>query len=345
MPGPFTITPSSALVTLEDEKRQGTVTFTVKNDTSRRIRATARLILPAGSPAESWLAILQPGDSGDTPELPGTVRTFDLGQTQPYIVRIAAPRDAVPATHTFQLVVADETNPDDLFTESTAVTVVLNAKPEPPPPPPPFPYWIIPVILVVLAIIVGAIILLTRPDDPPQPDPTATPTVTNTPVTPTATRTRTPTRTPLPRLSLSPNMPLFGEFFVGNDYFMGDDPTSLTPVENFSVAEFEAEGFDSFDRLCAGFISSQPFFLVQVDPPSQNLAFFFQSTNGDTTLIILDPEGNIHCNDDVQGFQPGLNFFDVQPGEYFIWIGHKEPDRGITGLLHITSDCNYFFNC
>jgi hypothetical protein len=172
MPGPFTITPAPPLITLEDDKRQGTVAFTVKNDTTRRIRASSGLVFEEGSPVGPWLTILQPGGENEAPELPGTVRMFDLGETDTYLVKIAAPSDAVPSTHTFRLVVADETDPDDIFSESGEVTVVLNKKPEPPPPPPPFPVWIIPVVVVVLVIVIGAIFLLTRQ---PPPVPTATP--------------------------------------------------------------------------------------------------------------------------------------------------------------------------
>ncbi len=329
MPGPFTITPSSTLVTLEDDKRQGTATFTVKNDTARRIRATARLIVPTGSPAASWLTIMQPGDAGDMPELPGTVRLFDLGETETYLIKIAAPNDAVPATHTFRLVVADETNPDDNFTESPDISVVLNKKPDPPPPPPKFPVWVIPVVLVALVLVALVIILLTR-DTTPEP-----------------TATATPTFTPPPNvLQLEPGFPHFGTAFVGNDFFLGDDPVNIQEFSFASVADFEASGVDSFGNPCAGFISSPAIFAVEIaDTPSNDLAFFFQSTNGDTTLIMLDPNGVVRCNDDVQGFQPGLNFSPIEVGTYFIWIGSKEEGRAISGSLFLTSDCRNFFNC
>jgi len=329
MPGPFTITPSSTLIVLEDDKRQGTAAFTVKNDTARRIRATSRLVIPSESPVASWLTIMQPGESSDTPELPGTVRLFDLGETETYLIKIAAPNDAIPATHSFRLVVADETNPDDNFTESADISVVLNKKPDPPPPPPKFPMWVIPVALVALVVVALVIILLTRDGDPDIPP------------------TSTPTFTPPPNvLQLTPGFPHFGTVNIGDDLFLGDDPVTIQVFAFASVADFEAFGVDSFGNACEGFISSPAIFAVEIaDTPSNDLAFFFQSTNGDTTLIMLDPNGVVRCNDDVQGFQPGLNFSPIEVGTYFIWIGSKEDGRAISGSLLVTSDCRNFFNC
>lgn len=332
MPGPFTITPSSTLITLEDDKRQGTVVFTVKNDTSRRIRATARLVVPEGSPAASWLTILQPGDPNNPPELPGAVRLFDLGETETYLIKIAAPSDAIPATHLFRLVVADESNPDDSFSESTDVSVVLNKKPDPPPPPPPLPPWVIPVAIIAAIVLVIIIVLLLTRDTTPPVTATATPTV-------TATATQTP-------IVLTPNFPHFGTSSIGNDLFLGSDPVGITSFGFASLAEFEAVGVDSFGNTCNGWISSSPIFGIEVfDTPSSDLTFFFQSTNGDTTLLILDPSGSVHCNDNAQGFQPGIAMSPVEVGTYFIWIGTIDPGRAISGNLLLTSDCRNFFDC
>lgn len=317
MPGPFTITPSSTLITLEDNRRQGTAAFTVKNDTTRRINATARLVIPNGSPAGTWLTILKPGDPNEAPELPGTVRTFDLGETETYVVKIAAPSDAVPAAHTFRLVIADEVNPDDSFTESADISVVLNRPPDLPPPPK-FPIWVIPVALVILVLVIIIIVLLTRNTEPPL-----------------AT---------LPAEQLENLSPLFGETLVFDALFLNSDPID---VQSFSIlnAERELTGVDFFGNACTGFISVQPTFLIRVqERPSQFVTFFFQSETQDTTLAIRDSNGNVFCNDDAQDVQPAVEIA-VGIQEYRIWVGSKQADQAVNGTLILTSNCQNIFDC
>lgn len=127
MPGPFSISSSSSLVTIDDSKRQSTIAFTVTNTLSRRLRATAQIDVPTGSPAGAWVTILQPGGQNEAPELPGTLRSYDLGATENYQVKVAVPASAAPGSYTFRLIVADENNPDDLFTESADVSIVVKS--------------------------------------------------------------------------------------------------------------------------------------------------------------------------------------------------------------------------
>ena len=48
----------------------------------------------------------------------------------------------------------------------------------------------------------------------------------------------------------------------------------------------------------------------------------------DTTIVINDPAGNWHCNDDLEGLNPGVVFQRPLHGNYNIWIGTLE--RGPT---------------
>lgn len=171
MPSPFDITSVSNMVNL-DNKREGVATFTVHNNTRRRLRAAA-VLKAQPSTAEKWLTLLPPEEGS---ALGGNVRDFPIDSTQQYQVKIAVPMDAPSGSVTFKLVVADEVNPDDNFTESPEIMFTVREITNVPPPPP--PPWLIPAIiiavLVVVVIIGGAVILSNRAEPTPTPSPTAT---------------------------------------------------------------------------------------------------------------------------------------------------------------------------
>ena len=51
-------------------------------------------------------------------------------------------------------------------------------------------------------------------------------------------------------------------------------------------------------------------------------------SRADTTIVVRDPEGNWHCNDDFEGLNPGVVFQRPLFGNYSIWVGTL--DRGPT---------------
>lgn len=51
-------------------------------------------------------------------------------------------------------------------------------------------------------------------------------------------------------------------------------------------------------------------------------------SQADTTIVINDPQGNWHCNDDFDGLNPGVVFQRPTFGLYNIWVGTL--DRGPT---------------
>jgi len=156
MANPFEITAATNTVAL-DNKREGLATFTVRNVTRRRVRAVGKLqTLPADSPAMQWITIVPPEATG-TPATTD-VRDFGIDASQQYQIRVAATADAAPGSYAFRLVVADEINPDENFTQSPDVTFTVL-------PPPveekkPLPKWLIPLIVVVLLVVAAVIALV-----------------------------------------------------------------------------------------------------------------------------------------------------------------------------------------
>jgi Tol biopolymer transport system component len=167
MASPFDITVPSNTVNL-DNKREGVMTFTVHNNTRRRLRAVAQLTTQPPEAAK-WLALLPPEGDG----VPGgNIRDFPIDSTQQYQVKIAVPMDAPPGSVTVELIVADEVNPDENFTESPQVMFTVRAI-ELPPPRPPLPVWLIAAIIIGVLVIVGLILVVinNRPVDVPTPTP------------------------------------------------------------------------------------------------------------------------------------------------------------------------------
>lgn len=184
MPSPFDVTVASNLVSL-DNKREGVATFTVHNNTRRRLRAAARVTTTPADGA-GWVTILPPENGSVTG---GTTRDFPIDSTQQYQVKIAVPMDAPPGSYTLKLVVADEVNPDDNFTESPEVQFTVREIPKEAPKP--LPGWLIPAIiiavLVIVALVVGVVVLSNQPEPTPTPTPEPTATVALGPCTITMT--------------------------------------------------------------------------------------------------------------------------------------------------------------
>jgi hypothetical protein len=91
---------------------------------------------------------------------------------------------------------------------------------------------------------------------------------------------------------------------------------------------------------CTGFIyASQPDLKVVLDSASSQFGIFVNS-NIDTTLVINDPNGNWHCNDDAEflsNSNPGVVFAKPLNGTYDIWVGtYSDVGTDSTGRLVIT---------
>ena len=90
---------------------------------------------------------------------------------------------------------------------------------------------------------------------------------------------------------------------------------------------------------CSGYISDAPDLELGFSNPASQLGFFVTS-DVDTTLVINDPSGDWHCNDDFDtagGTNAGLNFSRPEAGVYDIWVGsYSEDDTFTSANLYIT---------
>jgi hypothetical protein len=88
---------------------------------------------------------------------------------------------------------------------------------------------------------------------------------------------------------------------------------------------------------CGGFVTRRPDAIVQFEGNTELLRFYV-AAQGDTTLVINDPHGNWHCNDDSAdgNLNPMVDVGHAGPGQYDIWVGSYRSDEQIRGTLNVT---------
>ncbi|MGJ3265556.1 MAG: hypothetical protein ACFE0R_20235 [Salinarimonas sp.] len=87
---------------------------------------------------------------------------------------------------------------------------------------------------------------------------------------------------------------------------------------------------------CTGSIANAPDVRIHYQAGSFPLSFRVRS-NIDTTLVVNDPSGRWHCDDDSAGnLDPLVRFDNPQGGQYDVWIGHYDGGSGAPARLQIT---------
>lgn len=93
---------------------------------------------------------------------------------------------------------------------------------------------------------------------------------------------------------------------------------------------------------CVGRATAQPDVRLNWSGSSQLLRIFFQAANanGDTALLVNDPQGNWYCNDDSGSgnLNPVVDLENPVEGQYDIWIASGGADT--EGTLEITEQAN-----
>ena len=90
-------------------------------------------------------------------------------------------------------------------------------------------------------------------------------------------------------------------------------------------------------ETCFGYAAGPPDVTLFYGDGGDYLRFFFEpDTEGDTGLVIANPDGLFWCNDDFDGLNPDIEFFDPLPGVYDIWVTSIIHDELVDGTLSIT---------
>lgn len=89
---------------------------------------------------------------------------------------------------------------------------------------------------------------------------------------------------------------------------------------------------------CSGQIdTSRPDVVVSVGAPEPGLAFRVRSET-DTTLLVLDPDGGIYCDDDSHGHDPEVVLANAVPGDYAVWVGVFSGTGGDSAVLTVSRE-------
>lgn len=88
---------------------------------------------------------------------------------------------------------------------------------------------------------------------------------------------------------------------------------------------------------CAGWVSGAPDFELRYTAGSLPLILSAASSS-DTTILVNDPNGNWHCDDDGgnAGLNPALTFHNPASGTYDIWIGSYRQGNNANASLSIS---------
>lgn len=90
---------------------------------------------------------------------------------------------------------------------------------------------------------------------------------------------------------------------------------------------------------CSGYIyAAGPDLELTIDRDFRPLGIFVDA-DVDTTLVVNDPDGNWHCNDDADDLansNPGLSFSKPKAGIYDIWVGTFNSGEAGSGKLVVT---------
>jgi hypothetical protein len=90
------------------------------------------------------------------------------------------------------------------------------------------------------------------------------------------------------------------------------------------------------DETCYGYATAAPTYRIQYSAGSFPL-FIYAQTDGDAVLIVNDPQGNWHCDDDSGGsLNPSVTFDAPLSGQYDIWVGTYGQGDFLTGTLFIS---------
>lgn len=127
--------------------------------------------------------------------------------------------------------------------------------------------------------------------------------------------------------------PSFGEV----DLSAGFGSYSIDIVAGGLVDAFDALG-DQGDHSCFGYIAEAPDFRVHYDGAGASLTISNMS-EADTTLVVNDPNGTWHCDDDSAGYpNPAVTLSNPPSGQYDIWVGTFSEEEFPDATLTVSED-------
>lgn len=91
----------------------------------------------------------------------------------------------------------------------------------------------------------------------------------------------------------------------------------------------------SIDPTCTGYIAGAPDYRLSWGEASSHLRFLFVA-DGDTTMVVQGPNGEITCNDDGFNLNPVVDVVSPTAGDYNIWVGSYSANEFVPGYLMVS---------
>jgi len=132
--------------------------------------------------------------------------------------------------------------------------------------------------------------------------------------------------------------PIYGTLSLGSENNLHIDPLMVSMTSGL----VEGYGVDAttLGPGCTGTIPSRPDVVINWSGYEgvDRLRVFFLSL-ADPTLVLVTPNGEVLCNDDLNPLMldPFIEINDPQPGRYAAYVGNFEPDMVNPGFLVVTT--------
>lgn len=107
------------------------------------------------------------------------------------------------------------------------------------------------------------------------------------------------------------------------------DPASVDVVSGGDIDASTA------NTDCRGTVTAQPDVVLNWSGDSAFLRVFAVS-GGDTTLVVLSPDGEVYCNDDVNGLNPQVDIENPAEGAYAVWVGSYSAGEELEATLYFS---------
>ncbi|MDT8367806.1 MAG: hypothetical protein RQ745_01260 [Longimicrobiales bacterium] len=109
------------------------------------------------------------------------------------------------------------------------------------------------------------------------------------------------------------------------------DPWTVSIVSGGSL---DVRGME-LGAACVGYATARPDYILDYTAGGSLLHLYVEG-EGDTALVINDPDGNWWCDDDTEGLDPRVTFKAPPNGQYDIWVASYSSGTSISGVLGIT---------
>lgn len=107
--------------------------------------------------------------------------------------------------------------------------------------------------------------------------------------------------------------------------------TRIDPRVIFDIAASQTEARGLGDG-CVGFINmDQPDLVIEALPALPQLMVYMVS-EADGVLVVVGPDGTVHCNDDFEGLNPGVMIPNPAEGDYAVFAGTYGGNGGVATL-------------